>query len=314
MARKLTANQQEYKHQIKRIRSAISKLKHKGYDVSALYAQYSTELPKRVTKQLISQLKTIKPRQLEEYLYTAGIKRSDIQVEEIMPTPVEETQSLETAEQSSFDYGSSDYDYPSLDYYSDDSTDEYTDNLTDLPNTFVDDTPSYEETVEEVVDNVVDVEAGKVYGISESGTIIEESDLLIDETDETIMFINADTGEIIKEEPKDFYNTPDLTDMAIEYMRDLANGFSPSVSQAFQKVIDYMIDNYGAAAVADAFGTTMNEHPDLAEKISNAKERYKGMHQLIGDIAEILDMPQDMREEMRDIITRDSMSDMEETI
>ena len=128
------------------------------------------------------------------------------------------------------------------------------------------------------------------------------------------MFINADTGEIIKEEPKDFYNTPDLTDMAIEYMRDLANGFSPSVSQAFQKVIDYMIDNYGAAAVADAFGTTMNEHPDLAEKISNAKERYKGMHQLIGDIAEILDMPQDMREEMRDIITRDSMSDMEETI
>lgn len=275
MAKKLTANQQQYKQQIKRIRSALSKLKSQGYDVSDLYDKYSNDLPKRVTSKLISELKSIKPKDLKTYI--------EQQDNKIQYTPQEMPETV----------------------------------IIDTPDTYISESQfetEQKDTIEEVpiTHYEIDSNAGVVNEVTETGQVISQSELLIEETDESILYVNAETGEVLSIEPKTFFNTPDLSDMAIEYLRDMGNNFSPQVSQVFQKVIDYLIETKGGANVADAFGQVISNNPNISERISNAKEKYGAMRELFGELAEQLDLPKDMREEMRDILTRESMTDLED--
>lgn len=312
MAKKLTANQKQYKSQIKRIRRNLTKMKQEGYDVDELLDKYTyADMPKRVTSSRISELKQLTAPVLrtkaEKNINISNIDSYEApETESFMPKPTVEPE-------------------PPTDTYTDtvieqpDGTDEFTD-YDFTPDYTTDDTSEYQyedyevEDYEPTLTQEVDKVNGQIIERDEFGTIHNTYELAIEETDDTILYINAETGEIISEEPKDFYNTPDLSDMTVEYFRDLVSGFSPQVSSQLNDLIDKLIDKIGAASLADAFSKTIDNHPNISERLANAKEKYGAVRELFGEIAENLDMSDELRDEIRDSLVRDSMSDMEEYI
>lgn len=66
MAKKLTANQQEYKKQLKRITNALRKEERKGYDVSEIREKLE-EAPSRITKRYLETLKDITPKYIRAH-------------------------------------------------------------------------------------------------------------------------------------------------------------------------------------------------------------------------------------------------------
>ena len=78
MAKKLTANQQEYKKQIKRIKAALSKEEKKGYDVSEIRQQIDSA-PNRITKKYIESLKDITPKYIRTHSQFTEIPEQEVQ-------------------------------------------------------------------------------------------------------------------------------------------------------------------------------------------------------------------------------------------
>lgn len=319
--KKLTPNQQAYKQQIKRIRSNLSKLKKLGYDVKELYDKYAYDLPSRVTKGILNTLKKVTPNKLRDIVYRQTHNYATVDLTDIMPKPVEteETQefkpaithdttptmSIEEAEKDALQSADT-WGYGT---FEDTSEFQANDKINEEIESISEDEVDLENTV---VEYQVDIEHGKVLGINWSGVVVEEHDLLVEETDDTVMYIDYDTGEIIKTEPRSYYNSPDMTEVAIEYLRDICLNFSPQVAAPLQEAIDYLLENYSPADVADAFGQTINGNPNMLERLSNAKEKYNAVLEMFGELAERLDIPSGVRERLREILTRVSMSDMEE--
>ena len=169
----------------------------------------------------------------------------------------------------------------------------------------------------------------------------------IENSDGSITYVDKDTGEIIltteptitqtpeplepaEEEPTYEYTPdydeysetsqytslndeiPDLSYMMIDFLNDIASQFSYEISNKLHKAIQNMIDEKGLQSVADAFTETMNNHPNMLERLSNVREKYHAMKELMGEIAERLDIDINIKDLMRHEISSMSMSDIED--
>ena len=73
-----------------------------------------------------------------------------------------------------------------------------------------------------------------------------------------------------------------------------------------------MINEQGLQNVASAFMKSVQGRPNVLEKLMMYGERYKEAEAIIEDIANILDIPTTLKQDIRDYVYREQMSDIEE--
>lgn len=167
---------------------------------------------------------------------------------------------------------------------------------------------------ERVTQKVVDEEKGKVYTIdAETGEILEEADLYIEEDEEgTLHYIDGDTGDEVGTKQYAQYNIPEMDREAFETFRQMVSAFPARYRDPMLKALDKMIGEQGLQAVASAFMKSVQGRPNVLEKLMMYGERYKEAEAIIEDIANILDIPTTLKQDIRDYVYREQMSDIEE--
>ena len=315
MAKRLTPNQQEYLKQIKRIRKALSKLRSQGYDVSELAEKYTKDLPNRITKKKLQELKELKPSALKKQANYIGfvppkrtpLKTSPYQYSEetvtylpstTVVTPTQVDQALTPEEATLFT--------PTTEP----TTEEYVPIIEPEPDyDFTEPlTPEERETYEEYIQEEQETEE-----ITDEEPLPEdiEPEIITIEKGNEILWVNALTGEIVDRVTKLTDEPIDLSEQAIEYLRSLGAKFHPIIADSLNKVIDKMIAEKGLQAVADAFTDVMNERPSLLQMLSNNLTKYDAISAIVSELCERLELDDMSRELVRDYVTRESMSDMD---
>ena len=328
---KLTTNQLLYRKQINRIRRILSTLRSEGYDVSDLATQYTSALPKRVTQKTLSDLQSLTSKKLRKEVANrfVGLRPQKGTPLSAPYTTYTETPKIKHTNESMLDYQSAQHFEefmpapvataisPFMDAPIEPETVterptpvEYTDPTS--PEFYFDPNEQYETDTEEELPTY-DVNKGEAYEYQADGTV-EVHPLYIEENDynDTVTYIDGETGEILDVQPRTISTTPDLSEMAIEELRMIANGFSDTFSKNFNDAIDKMIQQKGIQSVAEAFIQSLENHPNMLERLSNVKEKYHAVRELFGEMIEKLDMDIKVRDLMRNEITRDSMADMED--
>ena len=312
MAKRLTDNQKEYLKQIKRIRKALSKLRTQGYDVSELAKKYTKDLPNRITKKKLTELQNLKPSNLKTEATFVGMTPKkgtpltttpfNYQTETITyipsPTPLTpeliET-SITSQEESLFREPIQQEDEyipqiePDYDFYSNISEEER---------------ETFEGYLEEEEFNQAPYEE------QEEEPEAEPEIMTIDNGKE-ILWINTLTGEIVDRVTKLDDEPIDLSEIAIESLRELGNSFHPIVAESLNKVIDKMIAEKGTKAVADAFTSVTQDRPSLLQMLSSPSVKYDAIQAIVSELCERLEIDDLSKEILRDYITRESMSDMD---
>lgn len=313
MAKRLTPNQQEYLKQIKRIRKALSKLRSQGYDVSELAEKYTKDLPNRITKKKLQELQELKPSALKKEANYIGIvppkrtplKTSPYQYSEetvtylpstTVVTPTQVDQALTPEEATLFT--------PTTEP----TTEEYVPIIEPEPDyDFTEPlTPEERETYEEYIQEEQETEE-----TTDEEPVTEEPEVMVIDNGKEILWVNTITGEVVDRVTRITDEPIDLSEIAIEQLRSLGSHFHPIISDNLNKVIDKMIAEKGAKAVADAFTDTANERPSLLQMLSNPITKYEALQALVSEICERLELDDMSRELMRDYVTRESMSDMD---
>lgn len=103
----------------------------------------------------------------------------------------------------------------------------------------------------------------------------------------------------------------DASEMALEYLRDIINSYKPSFAQLLTKALNQMLEQTGTIATADAFTKVVQDNPNLLEKMGSGSDRYEAALDMMGEIAEELDISLNLREGLRTEITNESMADIE---
>ena len=327
---KLTTNQQLYRKQISRIRRILSNLRSEGYDISDLATQYTSALPKRVTQKTLTDLQSLTPKKLRKEVSNrfVGLRPQKGTPLSAPYTTYTETPKIKQTGETMLDYQSALHfeqfmplpEVQAIAPFMDAPTEpetvaeipkpqEYTDPTS--PEFYFDPNEQYEETEEELP--TYDANKGEAYEYQADGTV-EVHPLFIEENDynDTVTYIDGETGEILDVQPRTISTTPDLSEMAIEELRMIANGFSDTFSRNFNDAINKMIEQKGIQSVAEAFIQSLDNHPNMLERLSNVKEKYHAVRELFGEMIEKLDMDIKVRDLMRNEITRDSMADMED--
>ena len=167
---------------------------------------------------------------------------------------------------------------------------------------------------ERLTQRVVDEEKGKVYTIDiETGEIIDEADLYIEEDEEgTLHYIDGDTGDEVGTKQYAQYNIPEMDREAFETFRQMVSAFPARYRDPMLKALDKMISEQGLQNVASAFMKSVQGRPNVLEKLMMYGERYKEAEAIIEDIANILDIPTTLKQDIRDYVYREQMSDIEE--
>ena len=315
MAKRLTDNQKEYLKQIKRIRKALSKLRTQGYDVSELAKKYTKDLPNRITKKKLTELKNIKPSNLKTEATFVGMSPKkgtplsttpfNYQPETITyipsPTPItpelietaitpqEEELFREPLQQQEDEYIPQIEPEPDYDFYTNISEEER---------------ETFEGYIEEEQFNE------EPYEEPQEETEAELEIMTIDNGKE-ILWINTVTGEIVDRVTKLDDEPIDLSEIAIESLRELGNSFHPIVAESLNKVIDKMIAEKGMKAVADAFTSVTQDRPSLLQMLSSPSVKYDAIQAIVSELCERLEIDDLSKEVLRDYVTRESMSDMD---
>lgn len=312
MAKRLTDNQKEYLKQIKRIRKALSKLRTHGYDVSELAKKYTKDLPNRITKKKLTELQNLKPSNLKTEATFVGMTPKkgtpltttpfNYQPETItyIPSPTQLTpEQIETAitpqEEALFREPLQQPYIPEIipelayDFFS---------NITEQER------ETFEGYLEEQEFNEAPYE--ELQEESEA----EPEQMVIDNGKE-ILWIDPSTGKILDRVTKLDDEPIDLSEIAIESLRDLGNSFHPIVAESLNKVIDKMIAEKGTKAVADAFTSVTQDRPSLLQMLSSPSVKYDALQAIVSELCERLELDDMSKEILRDYVTRESMSDMD---
>ena len=311
--KKLTRNQALYQKEIKRIRTNLSKLRRQGYDVSELASRYTSKLPNRVTSKMLSELHNITPKKL----------KLELQDKYVAYTPKPRTPLTTKPEEYKSVYAPSSF--PQLPIKSDYQY------IPPLPTGFMDlptvlpDEETFEETPdsietepeepeeERLTQRVVDEEKGKVYTIDiETGEIIDEADLYIEEDEEgTLHYIDGDTGDEVGRKEYAQYDIPTMDREAYENFEMIINSFPMHYAKPMMDALNKMINERGFQAVASALTTSMLGRPNVLEKLTTVGERYEEARSIIEEVADILDVPINLKEEIKDYVYREQRSDIE---
>ena len=166
---------------------------------------------------------------------------------------------------------------------------------------------------ERLTQRVVDEEKGKVYTIDiETGEIIDEADLYIEEDEEgTLHYIDGDTGDEVGRKEYAQYDIPTMDREAYENFEMIINSFPMHYAKPMMDALNKMINERGFQAVASALTTSMLGRPNVLEKLTTVGERYEEARSIIEEVADILDVPINLKEEIKDYVYREQMSDIE---
>ena len=334
--KKLTPNQQQYLKEIRRIRSNLSKLRREGYDVSELANRYTTKLPSRVTKKQLTELHELSARKIRKEVHDKfyGMqppKRTRLNApistytEDITIKPVgtsyipqDRITSLKLPKSPSDPYHFKEITIEEkpmqsiMGEFAPASTGyEFPPDFMEIPS----DTPEEPEEpeTERLTQKVVDEEKGKVYTIDiETGEIIDEADLYIEEDEEgTLHYIDGDTGDEVGRKEYAQYDIPTMDREAYENFEMIINSFPMHYAKPMMDALNKMINERGFQAVASALTTSMLGRPNVLEKLTTVGERYEEARSIIEEVADILDVPINLKEEIKDYVYREQMSDIE---
>ena len=336
--KKLTPNQQQYLKEIRRIRSNLSKLRREGYDVSELANRYTTKLPSRVTKKQLTELHELSARKIRKELHDKfyGMqppKRTRLNApistytEDITIKPVgtsyipqDRITSLKLPKSPSDPYHFKEITIEEnpmqsiMGEFAPTSTGYvFPPDFMEIPSDTPEETEEPEQEEPHLTQQIVDLDKGKVLTIDiDTGEILEEADLYIEENElGEEVYINGDTGDIVGINKFAKYNIPDMNDYAMEMLYDIVNQFPLNYQQPMRNALDKMIEQKGLSAVADAFTQTMNNRPNMLDKLSNAREKYNEAVALLEEMADILDVPINIKQDIKDYVYRESMADIE---
>ena len=336
--RKLTPNQQQYLKEIRRIRSNLSKLRREGYDVSELANRYTTKLPSRVTKKQLTELHELSARKIRKEVHdrfygmqppkrtrlnapvstyteditikpigTSYISQDRITTLKIPKSPSDPYHFKEiTIEEKPMQTIMGEFAPTSTGY-------EFPPDFMEIPSDTPEETEEPEQEEPHLTQQIVDLDKGKVLTIDiDTGEILEEADLYIEENElgEEI-YINGDTGDVVGINKYAKYNIPDMDDYAMEMLNDIIMQFPPNYQEPMYKALNKMIEEKGLSAVADAFTQTMNNRPNMLDKLSDARERYNEAVAVLEEMADILDVPINIKQDIKDYVYRESMADIE---
>lgn len=172
--------------------------------------------------------------------------------------------------------------------------------------------PEEVQTEEREVEYIFDEDKGKGYTIDkETGEIIDEEELngIIDDEGFTHYF-GMETGTYYGQGENVFI--PDLDSVAFDTFYETISSFPLPYRVVMKRALDKMIEQKGMQAVAEAFMQSTNDRPNLLEKLMAYGERYREALAICEDMADILDMPMNLKSEIKDYVYREQMSDMEE--
>ena len=336
--RKLTPNQQQYLKEIRRIRSNLSKLRREGYDVSELANRYTTKLPSRVTKKQLTELHDLSARKIRKEVHdrfygmqppkrtrlnapistyteditikpvgTSYIPQDRITTLKVPKSPSDPYHFKEiTIEEKPMQSIMGEFAPTSTGY-------EFPPDFMEIPSDTPEETEEPEQDEPHLTQQIVDLDKGKVITIDiDTGEILEEADLYIEENElgEEI-YINGDTGDVVGINKYAKYNIPDMDDYAMEMLNDIIMQFPPNYQEPMYKALNKMIEEKGLSAVADAFTQTMNNRPNMLDKLSDAREKYNEAVAVLEEMADILDVPINIKQDIKDYVYRESMADIE---
>lgn len=314
-----------YQKEIKRIRTNLSKLRRQGYDVSELASRYTSKLPNRVTSKMLSELHNVTPKKL----------KLELQDKYVAYTPKPRTPLTTKPEEYKSVYApssfpklpiKSDYQYippvptgfmdlPSV--LPDEETFEETPEDIETPEeTYTEPEETYtepEQEEERLTQQVVDEEKGKVYTIDiETEEVIDEADLYIEEDEEgTLHYINGDTGDEVGRKEYAQYDKPEMDQAAYEMFEQIINSFPLHYAKPMMDALNKMIEERGLQAVADALTQSIMGRPNVLEKLTTTGERYDEARSIIEEVADVLDVPINLKEEIKDYVYREQMTDIE---
>ena len=350
--RKLTENQEQYLKEVKRIRRNLSKMRSQGYDVSGLAKKYTLALPKRVTQNKLDELHSVTPKKLRkeakkwegfkppkgtklEYkgeFYNQPLEKFPWKEEPTPKPPAEPFMPPPT------------YEEPSGFMPEPTHIEEIVnpDGSVDVVDTETGELIGQRNPEEPPISEVIEVEKpdGSIdYVDTDTGEIVNHVPAPVaqpEEEQEEETYEEYPEEDTYDEEWDDYngydieYNElpftdtapsrpsepappiPDLTEYAIEFIRQIPNRFGQEFGNSLKKALDYMIGVAGEQAVADAFLESVDDDPSLLEQLEDLANSYKAATAIFGTMVEKLDIPISLKEIMRDNVTSESMADIED--
>lgn len=171
--------------------------------------------------------------------------------------------------------------------------------------------PEEVQTEEREVEYVFDEEKGIGYTVDkETGEIIDEEELNAIIDDEGFQhYFGMETGTYYGQGENVFI--PDMDSVAFDTFYSTIGGFPFPYRDVLKRALDKMIEEKGMQAVAEAFMKSTNGRPNVLEKLMTYGERYNEALAICEEIADILDMPMNLKSEIKDYVYRESMSDIE---
>lgn len=346
--RKLTENQERYLKEVKRIRRNLSKIRSQEYDVSDLAKKYTLTLPKRVTQKKLEELHGVTPKKLRkeakkwegfrppkgtklEYsgeLYNKPLDQLPWKEETIPKLPAEPFMPPPTYEEPS---GYMPEPTHIEDIANPDGSVDVVDTETGelIGQRKPEEPPIAEITERENPDgslDYIDTDTGEIVMHIPAPQAQPEEEPEEEPEDETYEeYPEEDTYEEEWEDyelpftdtppsrpPSPAPSIPDLTEYAIEFIQKIPERFGDEFGENLKKALDYMIGTAGEQAVAEAFLDTVDDNPSLLELLEDLANSYKAATAIFGTMIEKLDVPITLKEIMRDNVTSESMTDIED--
>lgn len=176
-----------------------------------------------------------------------------------------------------------------------------------LPDYYTDDTTETleyitpEEPEEHIQETYTVIEGNEVLYVDlETGEIIDRSPLAIEELgDYKIAYIDATTGEVIKEEIDPNYLTPNVNDIAYERLKEYVNRLPRKVASVFTDMILRMIEIGGQDLVVVTFNNTINSRGNFIDNIAYLMMLYEEVVNFIGEMIEKLPFTESEKDQLR---------------
>lgn len=341
--RRLTENQEKYLKEVKRIRRNLSKMRSQGYDVSDLAKKYTLTLPKRVTQKKLEELHYVTPKKLRkeakkwegfrppkgtklEYSgerYNKPLDKLPWKEETIPKLPSEPFMPPPTYEEpSGF--------MPEPTHIEEIAN---PDGSVDVVDTETGELIGQRKPEEPPIAEITEIEnpdGSLDYIDTDTGEIVQhipapQAQPEEEQEDETYEeYPEEDAYEEWEDYDLPFTDTapsrpptpalpiPDLTEYAIEFIKQIPERFGTEFGGSLKKALDYMIGMAGEQAVAEAFLDTVDDNPSLLELLEDLANSYKAATAIFGTMIEKLDVPITLKEIMRDNVTSESMADIED--
>lgn len=326
MAKKVSAIRQAYQKEQRRINRALLKLRSQGYDITQV--QLPPE-PKRVTKKALYELQDITPKKLRLQVTQTGYvppKGTPLRTQGHFTTQLEARQRAHRLELQKIDKlvreaekeAELNRDIKAQQYYDewkqwkktqpqqptppDEFVDTYTETATDYDYDTTEDDYTEPPVEPQPVETYPAIEGKEVvYYDVVTGKEVDRAPLAIDTTDAEIIYMDAYTGDVIKQEPNWWgYQGYDATELALDNLRSILERFPPAISNHFTALLNRMIDKYGENAVGNAIQEMeLKNGQSVLESLQAAPDAYEEIVNTFSELVEYLPFTDKEKEELR---------------